>query len=195
MSQYAEQDMSIRPVLLALGGNLDSPAGSPRETVVAAIDRIAQIFGEIAPSRLYATPAFPDGSGPDYVNAALRLTSDLPARDILTQLHKVEAEFARLRQLRWGARTLDVDLIAVGDEVWPDAPTHDAWRALSATQQQQQTPQELILPHPRLQDRAFVLVPLADVAAQWRHPILGQSVVEMLDALPVAARAEVRPIA
>jgi 2-amino-4-hydroxy-6-hydroxymethyldihydropteridine diphosphokinase len=73
----------------------------------------------------------------------------------------------------------------------PDAETQDAWRDLSLEEQVQKAPDRLILPHPRVQDRAFVLVPLGDVAPDWVHPCLGRSVAEMRDALPKEALEEV----
>lgn len=88
-------------------------------------------------------------------------------------------------------RTLDLDLIACGDSVLPDPETYDQWRSLSADRQRQAAPTELVLPHPRLQDRAFVLVPLRDIAAQWRHPVLGLTVTEMYNSLAPEALAEI----
>jgi len=78
--------------------------------------------------------------------------------------------------------------------VAPDRATHDRWRELPPESRIAHTPDRLILPHPRLQDRAFVLVPLADVAPQWRHPVLAVTVREMLAALPPGALAEVVPL-
>lgn len=91
-------------------------------------------------------------------------------------------------------RTLDLDLIALGDAVLPDAATQAQWRGLDPEAQRRLAPDRLILPHPRLQDRSFVLVPLADVAPDWRHPVLGLTVREMLAARPVAERSEVVPL-
>jgi 2-amino-4-hydroxy-6-hydroxymethyldihydropteridine diphosphokinase len=180
-------------VLVALGGNLAGPFGPPEETIRAAIKEIA---AEIAPvaaaSPLYRTPCFPAGAGPDYVNAAVRLEGGGDPAALLAALHAVEARHGRARKQRWGMRTLDLDLLAVGDLVMPDPATQAAWRALPPDLQQMRSPDALILPHPRLQDRAFVLVPLADVAPEWVHPLLGLSVTAMRDLLPSSERDEVR---
>jgi 2-amino-4-hydroxy-6-hydroxymethyldihydropteridine diphosphokinase len=150
----------------------------------------------VAKSRFFRTPCFPAGTGPDYVNAAcvLQVSADLSPRAILARLHDVEATFGRKRAQRWGMRTLDLDLLALGDSVLPDAATQTRWRNHSGADQAQLAPDQLILPHPRLQDRAFVLVPLADVAPDWRHPVLGLTVADMVSRLPAADRATVVPI-
>ncbi len=163
-------------------------------TVLQAFRRLEAkgITGLVA-SRLYRTPCFPPGAGPDYVNAAFAadVPASLSAEAVLALLHEVEAEMGRTRDTRWGMRTLDLDLIALGDAVLPDTATQDHWRALALDTQKIAAPDRLILPHPRLQDRAFVLVPLADVAPDWLHPRLKLTVSQMLAALPATDRDEV----
>lgn len=145
-------------------------------------------------SGFYRTPAFPPGSGPDFVNAAFAIDWPDPPETLLTLLHRVEAEAGRTRQARWEARVLDLDLIALGDCVRPDAETQTRWRMLPLDQAASRAPDRLILPHPRMQERGFVLVPMADIVPDWRHPLTGLTVAAMLAALPQAERAEIRPI-
>ena len=148
----------------------------------------------LAESRLFETPAFPPGSGPNFVNCALMVETILSAEALLARLHEVEAAHGRERHVRWGPRTLDLDLIAWGDAVCPDRPTWRRWAGLSPESAARETPAELILPHPRLAERALVLVPLTEGAADWRHPVTGHTVREMAAALPAAERAVIKPL-
>lgn len=185
-----------------MGANLPLGEVLPAETLRAAVAEMsARGLGAVRVSRLFRTPCFPTGAGPDYVNAAAELSvpagSGTSAPDpsaLLAVLHEIEAMFGRERLQRWGMRTLDIDLLAFGDLVLPDAATQKLWRTLPADQQIGQAPDRLILPHPRLQDRAFVLVPLADVAPDWRHPLLGRSVTELLADLSPLDRDAVQPL-
>ncbi len=178
--------------LIALGSNLASGAGSSRQTVEKALSSLVDRGVTIrASSRFYRTRAFPPNSGPDFVNAAAIVDFGGDAAGLLAHLHGVETELGRVRKTRWGARTVDLDLIAFGAQVSPDEQTQRYWRELPEKAQQGQAPDQLILPHPRVQDRAFVLVPLMDVAPDWPHPLLGKTVRQMHDALPDTARAEV----
>jgi 2-amino-4-hydroxy-6-hydroxymethyldihydropteridine diphosphokinase len=190
--QESNKQKASQLALIALGSNESSTWGDAKETVQKAMLELAVLSSERAEfSGFFATPAFPAGAGPDYVNAAMAIYTTVCAADLLDQLHVIEAAAGRTRGKRWGQRTLDLDLIAVGDATLPDENTHKRWRDLPLADQQVETPSELILPHPRLQDRAFVLVPLMEVAPDWQHPILGLSVAQMCAALPDGLRAEV----
>jgi 2-amino-4-hydroxy-6-hydroxymethyldihydropteridine diphosphokinase len=112
----------------------------------------------------------------------------------LETLHRIEAGFGRVRMQRWGQRTLDLDLLAFGNTVFPDVSVYSFWRDLPRDRQSLRAPDDLVLPHPRLQDRAFVLVPLRDVAPGWRHPVSGMSAAQMLDRLDPAEISEIRPV-
>ena len=182
-------------VIVALGANLNLRDNGPRVTLEQALEAMADAGLMIrAASRLFATPCFPAGAGPDYVNAAALIeTADTP-QAVLQTLHDIEHSFGRARAQRWGMRTLDLDLICWEDQILPDPGEYDRWRMLPAADQRQLAPDQLILPHPRLQDRAFVLVPMADVAPDWRHPVLGRTVTEMVAALPPQDVAAVKPL-
>ena len=142
----------------------------------------------------YRSPAFPAGAGPDFLNGVVAVKTDLSAEDALSALHRIEAELGRERTTRWGARTCDLDLLAYGDMVSPDLSTLRQWIDLPLDRQMKEAPPELILPHPRLQDRAFVLLPWSEIAPDWRHPAIGLSIAEMLANLPEKAVSEVQKI-
>lgn len=194
----AQEDLhqTVTRVLVALGGNLPGPAGPPEVAIPTAIDRIrAGLTGAErlrGQSALYRTPCFPAGAGPDFVNAVIDLDLSGAPRAILDRLHALEAAFGRRRLRRWGGRTLDLDLLDVGGAVLPDVSTFSYWRDLAESRQGADAPDQLIAPHPRLQDRAFVLVPLRDAAPDWRHPVSGLGAAEMLARLDPDEIAQIR---
>ena len=127
---------------VGIGANL----GDARANVLDAIDRLARLPGArlVQTSSLYRTAPI-DSSGDDYVNAVAALATDLDAHALLRALFAIEQAAGRERPYRNAPRTLDLDLLLYGDAVIDDAPT-------------------LIVPHPRMHERAFVLAPLAEVA-------------------------------
>ena len=180
---------------VALGSNLQSATRTSLEMVNEALGLFAGAELRITKqSQWYSAPAFPKGNGPDYVNGVAEIESDLPARAVLTALHSIEKELGRTRPKRWAARVIDLDLLAYGDEVAPNPAVFAQWQSLPLTEQMLAAPEGLILPHPRLQDRAFVLKPLAEIAPEWQHPVLGKSASALLAALPAEARNEIRPV-
>jgi 2-amino-4-hydroxy-6-hydroxymethyldihydropteridine diphosphokinase len=162
----------------------------------AALEALAgrQGIALVRRSRWFATPAVPAGSGPDFVNGAAVMETALAPGALLEALHAVEAELGRVRPVRWAPRVCDLDLIAMGGLILPDRGTLARWMALDRGAAQQSAPPRLILPHPRLHERGFVLAPLADIAPDWRHPATGQTVREMLAALPADELAGIRPL-
>ncbi len=185
--------------LISLGANVASPGRSLAEVLESALDSVAGTEGITlrSRSRWFRTPAYPPGSGPDFVNAAAVLETSLDPERVLAALHGAEAELGRVRTerlMRWAPRVCDLDLIAMEDAVLPDRETLARWMALDLGQAQTVVPPRLVLPHPRMHERGFVLVPLADIAPDWRHPATGRTVAEMLAALPADALTEIRPL-
>jgi 2-amino-4-hydroxy-6-hydroxymethyldihydropteridine diphosphokinase len=166
--------MTSPGIFIALGANLHSRAGAPRETIEAALHELSIAGVQIERrSRLYETPAWPDPTQPTVVNAVARVRSHVPPRALMELLHKTETGFGRTRSVRNAARTLDLDLLDFEGCVQQGPPT---------------------LPHPRMANRAFVLVPLAEVEPGWSHPTMGTSIKALVAALPAAERERVRPL-
>ena len=191
LQEESKANVTNAPII-ALGSNTSRAGAGPAALLGAALHALgAAGLPVAATSRFYATPCFPAGSGPDYVNAAARLDTDIAPGEVLKILHRIEADFGRERRQRWASRTLDLDLIAMGATILPDAATQRHWVGLPRDRQAREAPDRLILPHPRLQDRAFVLIPMADIAPDWCHPVLGRTVRQMLGALPASEKTAI----
>ncbi|HVV29003.1 MAG TPA: 2-amino-4-hydroxy-6-hydroxymethyldihydropteridine diphosphokinase [Rhizomicrobium sp.] len=151
-------------ILLGLGANLPSHAGPPQQTLRAALAALERKGIKIlSVSSFYETPAWPLPTDPPFVNAVAAADTGLQPVELLAVLHGVETDFGRLRSTPNAPRTLDLDLL-----------DHDG-RVMEGP---------VILPHPRLARRSFVLVPLAEIAPGWRHPVTGEGVRDMLARLP-----------
>ena len=157
--------MTSIPILsraaIALGANLGDTVATLNSTIAVLAQHPNITL--ISRSSWYQTAAVGPPQ-PNYINGCIVIETDLEPQELLTLLLTIEDQFGRVRQERWGARTLDLDLLLYGD------------RTLS-------TP-HLELPHPRMAIRAFVLVPLAEIAPAWIDPISGRSIeqlVQMVD--------------
>lgn len=159
-------------ILIGLGANLPSPAGPPAATLAAALQCLGESGVEIlARSRFYHTAPVPVSAQPWYVNAVAAVTTSRDPAALLALMQQIERRFGRRRLRPNDARSLDLDLLAYDERV--EAPTGGP-----------------VLPHPRLHQRAFVLLPLAEIAPGWRHPALGRGLAELIAALPPDQRAE-----
>ncbi|HYW20992.1 MAG TPA: 2-amino-4-hydroxy-6-hydroxymethyldihydropteridine diphosphokinase [Nodularia sp. (in: cyanobacteria)] len=162
-SSFVDLDQSPRSyrAAIGLGGNL----GEAIAALAGALDYLAKTPGiELAKqSSWYQSKPVGGPPQPDYINGCALLNVHLSPHELLAVLLGIEQEFGRVRMVRWGARTLDLDLIFYEDLVL-DTP-------------------DLLLPHPRMQERAFVLMPLAEIAPDWQDPRTGRSVLELLAAV------------
>lgn len=149
---------------LALGSNLGDRAGNMR----AALTALAEGFDVLAVSRCYETEPAYVRNHPLYLNLACRAATRLAPLEALRFLKTLEARLGRVPAVRLAPRVIDLDLLLYGDQL-VNLP-------------------ELVVPHPRLHERAFVLVPLAEVAPEVVHPVLGQTIVALRDALGDTSR-------
>lgn len=161
-------------IFLGAGANLPHERyGSPRQTLEAAFVELGRRgVRTVRLSPWYRTAPVPASDQPWFWNAVVEVASDLPADALLAELHAIEAAFGRARTVPNAARPIDLDLLDYRGKIAPGGP------------------RKATLPHPRMAGRAFVLRPLADLAPDWRHPVTGQPIRDLLAALPADQVAE-----
>jgi len=167
-------------ILIGIGANLPSIAyGGPRATCGAAMAALEEAGLSIdARSRWYKSAPQPVSDQPWFVNAVFSVKTHLDPSALMVFLLETEEIFGRQRGKKNAARALDLDLLAYGEMVSHEGPEKG----------KKGSP---LLPHPRLHQRAFVLLPLRDIAPDWRHPVTGGCVDDMIGALEIGQNAEI----
>ena len=151
-------------ILIGIGANLSGPAGNPLATCRSSISLI-EYHGitVIRRSRWLESSPVPPSAQPWFINGVIMVETSLGPEELLEFLHMIEKTFGRVRTMPNASRILDLDLLAYRRVIRDTAP---------------------ILPHPRLHERAFVVLPLADIVPDWSHPASGQTVDQLAAALP-----------
>jgi len=165
-------------IYIALGSNLPTRHGGPRETITEAVkvmDRRG--VGCVRMSSFYRTRPVPDNGQPWFLNAVMQADTKLTPQHLMNMLHLIEAEFGRLRFMQDGPRTLDLDLLAYDNRLMKGEGGG------------------VLLPHPRMHKRAFVLEPLNEIAPDWIHPVLHKTPDELLQRLPGEEQRDVMKVA
>ncbi|MBO6826455.1 MAG: 2-amino-4-hydroxy-6-hydroxymethyldihydropteridine diphosphokinase [Sneathiella sp.] len=153
-------------IFIGLGANLMHPTyGEPINTVKAAVEALSASGLRVArQSTWYKSAPVPISDQPWFVNGVVQVETEKSPEEVLTVLHDIEREFGRIREIKWEARVLDLDLI-----------DYEGQSSTNKTQTKGG-----VFPHPHMHERAFVLLPLAELEPNWHHPILKTSISELL---------------
>lgn len=154
-------------ILIGMGANLLHPIyGEPINSLMAAVEALSKGGLEIVlQSSWYRTAPVPVSDQPWFVNAVVAVKTELAMSDVLSKLHSIERDFGRVRDIKWEARVLDLDLLAYDDVV-----TNNQDQGLGG-----------VVPHPFMHLRGFVLAPLKEIVPDWCHPVSGRSVTSLLE--------------
>lgn len=164
-SPIQEESPGNSLVLIGLGANLPSAFGGPAETLQAALLRLCeQGVTLLRRSQFWHSRPVPVSDQPWFVNAVAAVATELPPAPLLALLHRIEDEFGRVRTVVNAPRLIDLDLLAYGRFISTDAA--------------------LMVPHPRMDQRAFVLRPLAEIVPDWRHPASSLDLQSLIARLP-----------
>ncbi len=162
-------------IFIGIGGNLPSEKfGSTMRTLEQTLQFIdANLCRVVRCSPWYRSAPMPINADPDYLNAVAEINTLLPATELMSQLHDVEKQFGRVRSVKNASRTVDLDLLIYHDQVIEIEGEGG-----------------LRVPHPRMTERAFVLLPFFDLEKDWMHPIRKQKIFNLIQNLGAEQRCE-----
>lgn len=161
----SNQGIIHKGIYIGLGANLPSKYGSPEETLKAAKEALSEVGIIVtAVSKTYCTAPVPISDDPWYHNEVIQVNTDLEPSELLQLLHKIEKDFGRVRTVVNAPRLLDLDLLAYDDYILDEV--------------------DIVVPHPRMHERAFVLYPLRDINPEWTHPKTNVRIDALIDLLP-----------
>jgi 2-amino-4-hydroxy-6-hydroxymethyldihydropteridine diphosphokinase len=156
-------------ILVALGSNQSGPWGTPEQTICRALAELNRgPIKLIRASSLIQTAPFGVINQPNFVNGVAHIETALPPHTLLRRLHMIERQAGRKRGKRWGPRMLDLDLLDYNGQ-------HIKQKGI--------VQKALILPHPGIAERSFVLAPIAEIAPRWKHPVNHKSAASMIQKL------------
>jgi len=147
----------MKRLVLLLGGNL----GDRLHLLQQAENYLEEICEIIEKSRIYESSAWGDNSEGNYLNRAIIIETDMDPKEVLRHTQEIENLLERERIRKWGNRTMDIDILYVEEEII-DTPS-------------------LVVPHPFIQERRFVLIPLTELMPEFKHPILGKTNAQLLE--------------
>jgi 2-amino-4-hydroxy-6-hydroxymethyldihydropteridine diphosphokinase len=164
-------------IILGLGANLESDQGTgPAASLDLACERFEALGFEVqARSPWFESAPVPASDQPWFVNGVVGVSTLLGPGEMLSKIKGLEAWFGRRDETRWAARPMDIDILDYQNQVLPDVAS---WPEGSEAERS-----ALVLPHPRLHLRRFVLAPLEKVAPDWRHPVFHKTAAQLLAAL------------
>ncbi len=171
-------------IIIGMGSNQDYRKISPVDILEnAKIKMREQKIEIVVESKNFESPAFPKNRGPTFVNCVLLAKFFGSPQNLLLELQKIELELGRSRKERWAQRSCDLDILAIDNLILPSITEFNYWANLELEEQMKTAPSNLIIPHPRIQDRAFVLKPLKSISSDWSHPVFKKTADELLDNL------------
>ena len=167
---------------IALGSNLETENMNRLEILNKALEYFPMFsISLVKVSSFWESKSYPNNNQPNFINAVSEVQSILNPYQTLCTLKKIEIILGRKVNCRWGSRVLDLDILAAGSLILPNLRIFNRWLKMPLQHQIQNQPNQLILPHPRIQDRLFVLKPLSEIDPSWIHPVLNKKPYELID--------------